>query len=209
MHGSVSDFTVLTECLYDEKNQCRPKHADDMKCHVDTTSGQANLTDVSTIEGKWWVTKGVNPHYDNLPCQHNRYQFDKEAQQWINNVTWVDADDRTPKLIGIKPSVTAPYPGYFVHWYPTLNQTEPWVVVSKPHEDYMMMLWCGENPVMKYAGGILLSKSKNYDDMPKWVEDEIREKVVSHGLDWDKLFINDNSQCEDDHDYPVQNALIQ
>jgi hypothetical protein len=61
-----------------------------MKCHIDTSSGQANLTDVSTIEGKWWVTKGVNPHYDNLPCQHNRYQFDKENQQWVNNVTWVD-----------------------------------------------------------------------------------------------------------------------
>jgi hypothetical protein len=96
------------------------------------------------------------------------------------------------------PSVTTPYPGYFVHWYPSLNQTEPWVVISKPHSDYMMMLWCGENPVMKYAGGILLSKSKDYNDMPKWVEDELRQAVNSHGLDFDKLFINDNSQCADD-----------
>jgi hypothetical protein len=122
---------------------------------------------VSTIEGKWWVTKGVNPHYDSFPCQHNRYQYDNSTNQWINNVTWVNTFDKN-NLIGIIPSVTVPEnaPGYFVHWYPTLNQTEPWVVISKPHDDYMMMLWCGENPVMKYAGGILLSKSKNYNDMP-------------------------------------------
>ena len=50
----------------------------------------------------------------------------------------------------------------------------------------MMMLWCGENPVMKYAGGILLSKGKNYSDMPKWVEDELRTAVNAHGLDFDK-----------------------
>jgi hypothetical protein len=166
---------------------------------VNTTSGQANLTDVSTIEGKWWVTKGVNPHYDSFPCQHNRYQFDKTNQQWVNNVTWVDTFKKGEPLIGIIPSVTVPYPGYFVHWYPSLNQTEPWVVISKPHEDYMMMLWCGENPVMKYAGGILLSKNKNYDDMPKWVEEELRQAVNAHGLDFDKeLFINDNSKCEED-----------
>ena len=63
----------------------------------------------------------------------------------------------------------------------------------------MMMLWCGENPVVKYAGGILLSKGKNYADMPKWVEEELRQAVNKHGLDFDKdLFINDNSKCQDD-----------
>ena len=73
-------------------------------------------------------------------------------------------------------------------------------MVSKPHPDYYMMLWCGSNPALKYAGGILMSKSKNYSDMPKWVEDALRVKVNSFGLDFDKLFINDNSACADDDD---------
>ena len=167
---------------------------DDGVCKVDTTSGQTNLTDPSTIEGKWWVIKGVNPHYDSFPCQINRYSFDKSSQQWINNVTWVNTYEKERPVIGIIPSVTAPYPGYFVHEYPSLNQTEPWVVISKPSEDYMLMLWCGHNPVMKYAGGILLSKNKNYADMPKWVADELREAVAAHGIDFDKtMFVNDNS----------------
>jgi hypothetical protein len=119
MIGSVEDFTVLTECIYDKG--CRPTNPDDMKCRIDHTSGQANLTDVSTIEGKWWVIKGVNPHYDSFPCQHNRYQFDNATQQWINNVTWINTFRKSEPLIGIMPSVTVPYPGYFVHWYPSLN----------------------------------------------------------------------------------------
>ena len=56
------------------------------------------------------------------------------------------------------------------------------------------MLWCGHNPVMKYAGGILLSKNKNYADMPKWVADELRKAVAAHGIDFDNtMFVNDNS----------------
>jgi hypothetical protein len=37
--GSVEDFTVLTECLYNPKNACRKVEKDDMTCRVNTTSG--------------------------------------------------------------------------------------------------------------------------------------------------------------------------
>lgn len=195
MKGSISELTTLTECIYE--NGCQPMMPDDGVCKVDHTSGQANLTDPSAIEGEWWAIKGFNPHYDNLRCQHNRYHFDKASQQWVNNVTWVDDDVASKPVIGTIPTVTAPYPGYFVHVYPEMDQTEPWVVVSKPHDDYMVMLWCGENPAMKYAGGIVVSKHKTADGMPKWVDDAIRERVTAHGIDYDKWFLNDNSECID------------
>ena len=95
--------------------------------------------------------------------------MDNATGKWVNNVTWVDSDRLGNPIIGIMPevSVDVSQPGYYVHNYTSLNQIEPWVVVAKPHPDFFMMLWCGHNPALKYAGGILMSKSKNYADMPK------------------------------------------
>jgi hypothetical protein len=210
MKAPIKKFTDLSNCIFGKK--CVAQYPDDGKCRVNyDTDGQKNLTTMDTIYGSWWVTKGLNPHYDNFPCQHNRYHFDSAQNASVNNVTWVNTFEKDPSLIGIVPTVTVDpkQPGVFVHLYPTLNQTEPWTVISKPHPDFAMMLWCGENPVLKYAGGILLSKSKNYADMPKWVEEIFREAVAKHGLDWDKdLFINDNSKCEDDPTPPVDRFYI-
>ena len=66
MKGDINPWTALSTCIF--SNKCRAQYPDDGTCLVDTTSGQANLTSVADIEGKWWVTKGVNPHYDNLAC---------------------------------------------------------------------------------------------------------------------------------------------
>ena len=119
--------------------------------------------------------------------------------KWHNNVTWIDTYHSPKITIGTVPTVHVTKPGYYIHEYPGLNQTEPWTVVSKPHDDYLMMLWCGENPVLKYAGGILLAKDKNYHNMPSWVGDEFRTVLAKFDLDFDKdLFINDNSQCKED-----------
>ena len=49
---------------------------DDGVCKVSEKDGQKDLTDVSDIEGDWWVIKGLNPHYDSFPCQHNIYRQD-------------------------------------------------------------------------------------------------------------------------------------
>ena len=81
-----------------------------------------------------------------------------------------------------------------MHYYDNLSQVEPWVVISKPHEDYLLMLWCGSNPVLKYAGGILMSRNNDYEQMPKEIEEIFREAAKKHGVDLDKdMFVNDNS----------------
>ena len=134
---------------------------DDGKCRVTDDDGQQDLTDVSDIEGDWWVIKGLNPHYDSFPCQHNRYHQDATGT-WINNVTWIDTFHGN-KIIGALPTVNVSKPGVFMHYYDNLSQVEPWIVISKPHEDYLLMLWCGSNPVLKYAGGILMSRNNDYN----------------------------------------------
>ena len=116
----------------------------------------------------------------------------------MNNVTWMDETAKKPHIVGAMPVVTVPYPGFYSHFYPTLNQTEPWIVISMPHPDYLFMLWCGENPVMKYAGGIVMSPNKDYHNMPEWVDQLFREAAAKHDVDYDKdMFFDDNSKCSD------------
>ena len=119
---------------------------------------------------------------------------------WSNNVTWICTTCGDNRTVGAYPYATVPYPGYIMHNYTNLNQTEPWVIISKPHPDYMLMLWCGTNEVINYAGGILMSKgSKIYADMPQKLEDIFRAATAKFGVDYDKdMFVDDNSYCKDD-----------
>mmetsp|Transcript_55194 Transcript_55194/g.131545 ORF Transcript_55194/g.131545 Transcript_55194/m.131545 type:complete len:294 (+) Transcript_55194:112-993(+) len=202
-NADLTTFTKFSSCMF--KNECQPQGPLDGECRVTKKDGQKNLTSVADIAGSWWVTKGVNPHYDSFPCQHNRYIFDEQRKVWVNNVTWLDTFHEPKRLIGTIPVVNVTDAGVFMHYYDDLDQIEPWTVISKPHPDYMMMLWCGENPALKYAGGILLARDKDYHNMPKWVEEIFRREVNARGLDFDnELFINDNSQCEEDPPQPCE-----
>ena len=163
--------------------------------------GLKNITSIDQIAGTWWVTKGLNPHYDVLPCLHNAYIKEPTNEtKWIANDTWIDNFSKPPQYTSVQPEVlmNATQPGVFWHWYDWLDQLEPQVVVSRPHPDYMLELWCGSNPALKYAGGLLMTRNKDISDMPDWINEEFRKVVAKYGLDWDKdWIINDVSKCPD------------
>ena len=69
------------------------------------------------------------------------------------------------------------------------------------------MLWCGFNPVIKYAGGLVMSRDRDYTHMPEDVEGSFREAVAKFGLDWDKDWtVNDNRECPDPDQTPAPTA---
>jgi hypothetical protein len=62
-----------------------------------------------------------------------------------------------------------PHPAYSLYTMYTMNptegtytlyQVEDWRLVSMPHPDYALMLWCGQLPVLDYSGGILISRHR-------------------------------------------------
>ncbi len=59
----------------------------------------------------------------------------------------------------------------------------------------MLMLWCGQIPVLNYAGGIVVSRHLNGREMPKPVEDELRRAAKKFGLDYDSFCVSDNTWC--------------
>lgn len=77
----------------------------------------------------------------------------------------------------------------------TLYQSEDWRLVSWPHPDYALMLWCGRLPVLDYAGGIVISRLKDDTKMPPEVLAEFKRVLSSHGLSWEKMCPSNNNHC--------------
>jgi hypothetical protein len=57
------------------------------------------------------------------------------------------------------------------------------------------MLWCGEIPILKYSGGIVLSRHRNDKGMPENVKNELRNSAKKFGLNYDKFCASDNAWC--------------
>jgi len=162
------------------------------------------------IEGDWWVLRGINcghsgypGGYDGYPCQHERFikaVDDNGHVQWINNVTYCGgaSDQCVTQMITTVANVSMTAPGVVHHDYtdaPLSPQSEDWRLVSWPHPDYALMLWCGRLPVLEYAGGIIISRKRTDKEMPSEVVRTFRDVLQSHGLDYDKTCPSNNDHC--------------
>jgi len=197
-------FDSFLKCII--KYKCVPPYPP-QTCYVKDSDGLANITDPSQLSGVWWVNRGLNPQYDSYPCQRN--DFMKEVSGvWINNVTWGDPFTKPMQFVLAAPLVTIPSPGVVFHNYTSIDltpQIEKWIVVSKPTADWMFMLWCGYNPMLTYAGGIVVSPYRTMNNIPTWINNTFRAVANKHGIDYDNLmFANDNTNCENGvkHKFP-------
>jgi len=197
-------FKDMINCMLD--NKCLLEYPEDGPCKGSNADAITSVKTMEDIEGDWWVLRGINcgesPYpggYDWYPCQHER--FIKAAEgHWINNVTYCGGrhDKCTTDIIVTIANVSMPAPGVVNHKYtdaPLDPQEEDWRLVSMPHPDYALMLWCGRLPVLNYAGGIVISRHRDDSDMPKEVVQEFREVMSKHGIDWDKTCPSNNNHC--------------
>jgi len=199
-----TQFMDLIGCMMD--NQCLSQYPEDGPCKGSNADAITSVTSMEDIEGDWWVLRGINcgtaPYpggYDWYPCQHERFIRSAEGH-WINNVTYCGGsrDQCSTEIIVTVANVSMPSPGVVHHSYtdaPLEPQEEDWRLVSMPHPDYALMLWCGRLPVLDYAGGIVISKHRNANNMPQAVEDEFRRVMLSHNIRWEDTCPSNNDHC--------------
>ena len=204
-HGYENqEFEGMMGCMLD--SGCLLQYPEDGPCVGDDTDALESVKTMEDIEGDWWVLRGINcgdsvypGGYDWYPCQHERFIKNKVGQ-WINNVTYCggSADKCVTDMIVTIANVSMPAPGVVHHDYtdaPLSPQSEDWRLVSWPHPDYALMLWCGRLPVLDYAGGILISRKKTDVEMPDSVTAEFKSVLAKHGLDWEKTCPSNNDHC--------------
>merc|ERR1711998_408151 len=173
------------QCMADHK--CLPTQASDGKCLANDTQTLQNLTSVAQIPGKWWILRGLNcgqdgwpAGFDYFPCQRDEFvpdPTDPTNKTWIDHIAYCGGTNNTcttPMLYTVA-NVSMTSPGVMTHYYtdpPLTPQTEEWRVLSWPHPDWMLYIYCGETPTGPYAGGSVVSRTaRRADEIPEWIED--------------------------------------
>jgi len=198
-------------------HDCLPvTHKSDGICLANDTQTITNLTTLSQIPGKWWIVRGQNcgqngdwpAGFDFFPCQRDEFVLEdpkNPAGKWIDHIAYCGGSNNsctTPMLYTVA-NVSMTSPGVMTHWYtdpPLKPQTEEWRVLSWPHPDWMLYIYCGVTPTGPYAGGSVVSHgNKKAGDIPKYVEEIFRAKAKEFNFDYDAMCISDDTikQCID------------
>jgi len=197
-------YRDLMQCMSD--HGCLPltKKSDGI-CLANDTDTIKNLTSLSQIPGKWWIVRGQNcgqnsdwpAGFDYFPCQRDDFVLENGA--WIDHIAYCGGKNNkcsTPMLYTVA-NVSMTSPGVMTHWYtdpPLKPQTEEWRVLSWPHPDWMLYIYCGATPTGPYAGGSVVSRTgRKPSDIPKYVETIFRAKAKEFKFDYDKMCLSDDS----------------
>jgi len=201
-------FKHLLDCML--KHDCMEHLPDDGTCLAGPEDTLQDITQLDQVGGSWWVVRGLNcgqddlwtGAYDWLPCQHGRY-LELEDGGWINNTTFCGGTNSscTTQQIVTAPAATMASPGVIRLEYddvPLLPQVERWHVVAWPEPDFIMVIWCGQNPVVNYNGGFILSRGRTQAEMLPSSEEAFRASCDSFGIDYDAMCVSDNSLCPEE-----------
>ena len=205
-----SKYRELLQCMSD--HGCLPKSPPDGKCLANDTDAIKNFTDMSQAKGKWWIIRGLNcgqpgwpAGFDYFPCQRDEFVF--EGGRWIDHIAYCGGSNNTcsTRMVFTVANVSLTSPGVMTHWYtdpPLKPQVEEWRVLSWPHPDWMLYIYCGSTPTGPYAGGSVVTRSSggkrpSPGSIPTYVASEFRVVARRFGFDYDSMCISDVSNCTD------------
>lgn len=212
-----TEYIDFIKCAVD--NHCITPTPADGHCRASAKDTVQDITDFSQIEGDWWVTRGINcgnheqgdkengGGYDWYPCQHERFVQTKMpdgSMNWQNNITYCGGKNGglkecTTKIIETVANVSLPSPGVVHHLYtdaPLAPQDEHWNIVSRPHPDWIFVIWCGRTPLLPYNGGIVLSRATRDDSaIPADVLADFKATAKRFNVEWDELCASSNKDC--------------
>jgi hypothetical protein len=198
-------YRNMMQCMSD--HSCLPTMPSDGICLADDSQTIQNLTDISQVSGKWWIVRGMNcgqkgwpAGFDYFPCQRDEFVPDPTTPgKWIDHIAYCGGTDNkcTTDMLFTVANVSMTKPGVMTHYYtdpPLKPQTEEWRVLSWPHPDWMLYVYCGDVPTGPYAGGSVVTRGhKRTTDIPAYVEKIFREVSEQYGFAYDDMCVSDDS----------------
>lgn len=209
-------YRALVQCMAD--HHCLPVNVkSDGVCLANDNQTIRNLTQLAQIgedkakgkSGKWWIVRGLNcaqdatwpAGFDYFPCQRDEFVRDPtNPSKWVDHIAYCGGSNNTctTEMLYTVANVSMTSPGVMTHYYtdpPLKPQTEEWRVLSYPHPDWMLYIYCGSTPTGPYAGGSVVAREpiRTASKIPKWVEKIFRAKAKEFGFDYDAMCISDDS----------------
>lgn len=200
-------YRSFLQCLSD--HDCLPVSLPDGKCLAGDSDAIKNLTNLSQVKGKWWILRGLNcgqkgwpAGFDFFPCQ--RDEFVLEGNQWVDHIAYCGGKNNTcsTPLIYTVANVSIRKPGVMTHYYtdpPLRPQNEEWTVLSWPHPDWMLYIYCGYTPTGPYAGGSVVTRldKPRMNEIPAYVEAQFKATAHRFGFDYDAMCLSNVTMCQD------------
>lgn len=197
-----TEYRAFLQCAVD--HHCLPVYPPDGKCLATDNQTIKNLTSIAQIPGKWWILRGLNcgqegwpAGFDFFPCQQD--EFVLEDGKWVDHISYCGGINNTcsTPIVYTVADVVITSPGVMTHYYtdpPMKPQTEEWRVLSWPHPDWMLYIYCGSTPTGPYAGGSVVSRTaRKATEIPKYVEEIFRAKAKEFKFDYDAMCISDDT----------------
>ncbi|XP_020599069.1 violaxanthin de-epoxidase, chloroplastic-like [Phalaenopsis equestris] len=186
----------FNECAVSRK-KCVPMKGDVGEFPVPSPSALVRNFNMSDFNGKWYITRGLNPTFDTFDCQ--LHEFHVESGKLIGNISWrVRTPDggflarstlqrfvQDPSQPGILYNHDNEYLHYQDDWYVLSSKVE-----NKP-DDYIFIYYRGRNDAWDgYGGAVVYTRSPQ---LPATIIPELENAAKKVGRDFTKFIATDNT----------------
>jgi len=175
--------------------KCVPQRVDRDMYPVPPAEAVVAALDVADLEGRWYITAGLNKLFDTFPCQVH-YFTSPEAGKLFIKVNWrvTRPNGQFYERSDLQRFVQSPQqPGLLLnHGNEVLHYEDDWYVLSFDKEKGQMLVYYrGRNDAWDGYGGAVV-----YSRQPSLAAEEVpalRDAAAAAGLRWDDFVLTDNS----------------
>ncbi|KAK9810810.1 hypothetical protein WJX73_009081 [Symbiochloris irregularis] len=190
---SDAAISTFNACAVSDK-KCVPQRVDSGPgAQVPTEDKLSKSFDLDNFQGRWYITAGLNPLFDQFDCQEHYFGV-PEPGKLVAKINW-----RIPrgKQDFIERSVVQRFvqqenPALLLnHGNSYLHYEDDWFIIKSRPDVYNFIFYRGNNDAWKgYTGGTVYTRAAT---LPEEYIPELKEAAESIGLNWADFKITDNS----------------
>ncbi|KAL0302969.1 UNVERIFIED_CONTAM: Violaxanthin de-epoxidase, chloroplastic [Sesamum radiatum] len=197
--GDLFENSVVDEfndCAVSRK-KCVPRKSDLGEFPAPDPAVLVQNFDINNFNGKWYITRGLNPTFDTFDCQ--LHEFHTESDKLVGNISWriKTPDTSFFTRTTVQRFVQDPkYPGIlYNHDNEFLHYQDDWYILSSKVEnqpdDYIFVYYRGRNDAWDgYGGAVVYTRSPV---LPESIVPQLEKAAKTVGRDFNKFIRTDNT----------------
>jgi len=196
---------AFNSCAVSDK-KCVPQKVDKDVFPVPSDCSLDNSFDLNMFQGRWYITAGLNPLFDQFDCQEHFFGVPEPGKlygkiNWRINKRDNDFIERntvqTFKQVEGSPAKLENHGNAFLHY------SDDWYILSSKPDQYVLIYYIGNNDAWQgYGGATVYTRAAS---LPEEYIPEISEKLKTVGLKWEDFKVTDNT-CKPHP--PAENPLV-